>query len=328
MKKKYMFMSILLSFILAIGFMIPVQASSDDYSSHGRLHISGNQLVDKNGNAVVLKGASTHGLSWYPKYVNYNSFKTLKSWGANTIRLAMYTSEYHGYCSGGSQKKLKALVCKGVSYAKKLGMYVIIDWHILSDGNPNTHKKAARSFFKYMSSKYKNDGHVLYEICNEPNGNVSWAQVKSYAKYVIPTIRKKSPQSIIICGSPTWSQDVDKAAASPLPYKNVAYSLHYYAATHKEWLRNKITTARNKGLCVMVTEYSITDSSGNGNVDLSSANAWATYMKENKMSYIQWSLCNKNESSALIKSSCNKLSGWDDNDLSETGKYLKQRLAS
>lgn len=33
-------------------------------------------------------------------------------------------------------------------------MYVIIDWHILSDGNPNTYVEDAKEFFTQMALKY------------------------------------------------------------------------------------------------------------------------------------------------------------------------------
>lgn len=33
-------------------------------------------------------------------------------------------------------------------------MYVIIDWHILSDGNPNTYVEDAKKFFAQMALKY------------------------------------------------------------------------------------------------------------------------------------------------------------------------------
>lgn len=151
------------------------------------LHVEGTKLCDKKGKVVQLRGVSTHGLSWYPEYVNDKYFKELHDkWGANVVRLAMYTEEYNGYCSGdaNNRKNLKALVKKGVKLASKYNMYVIVDWHILSDGNPKTHQKASKAFFKDMSKALKGYDNVLYEICNEPNGGTDWKTIKSYAKAV------------------------------------------------------------------------------------------------------------------------------------------------
>jgi len=318
--------ALFLALLIVLSGIMPAEAKAGGlYNKHGRLSVKGTQIVDKNGKAFVLKGASTHGLSWYPEYVNKKAFKTLRSYGANCVRLAMYTSEYNGYCTGGNKTQLENLVAKGVKYATELNMYVIIDWHILNDGNPKTYQSQAVKFFKKMAKKYKNNGHVIYEICNEPNG-CSWSDVKSYAKKVIKTIRTYDKKNLIIVGTPTWSQDVDVAAQSKLSGKNLVYACHFYAATHKKWLRQKITAARKKGLCVMISEYSITDASGSGTVDKTSAKAWAKYIDKYKMSYIQWSLCNKNEKSAIIKSSCAKKSGWTSSNLTTTGKYFKSRM--
>lgn len=127
-------------------------------ATHGRLSVKGADLVDAKGKKFQLRGISTHGINWdvgYP-YVNKAAFKTLRDdWGVNAVRLAMYTSEYNGYCAGGSKAALRNQIYKGVKYATDLGMYVIIDWHILNDGNPMTQVAEARRFFATMAKKYK-----------------------------------------------------------------------------------------------------------------------------------------------------------------------------
>jgi endoglucanase len=246
--------------------------------------------------------------------------------GVNTIRLAMYTSEYNGYCSGGDKNTLKQTVKNGVEYATELGMYVIIDWHILSDGNPNTNVTEAISFFDEMSKTYASYGNVLYEICNEPNG-ASWSDVKTYAQQVIPVIRANDKNGIIIVGTPTWSQDVDTAASDPITgYDNIVYALHFYAATHKDDIRNKLVTAHNKGLPVFVSEFSICEASGNGTNDTSSAQTWLDLLNSYGISYVAWNLSNKAESSSLLSSSCTKTGGFTYDDFSESGKWYLNQL--
>ncbi len=133
------------------------------------LKVKGTQLVNTKGKSVQLKGVSTHGLAWYPKYVNQKAFTYMKkNWKINVVRLALYTSEYNGYCTGdaANRKALEKKIDQGVKYATKAGLYVILDWHILSDGNPKTYEKQSLAFFKKMASKYKKFTNVLYEICN------------------------------------------------------------------------------------------------------------------------------------------------------------------
>lgn len=314
--------------IVAAFMMLMLSATvlATPVSEHGRLSVKGTNLVDSKGKKFQLKGVSTHGIAWFPEYVSKASFQSLRDkWGANTVRLAMYTAEYNGYCTGGSKNKTiqKKKVMEGVKAATDLGMYVIIDWHVLNDRNPNKYKKEAIAFFKEMAQKYKNQKNVIYEICNEPNGNVSWAQVKSYAQDVIKEIRKIDKNAIILVGTPTWSQDVDIAAKSPIKgYSNIMYTCHFYAATHKASYRKKLETAVNAGLPVFVSEFSICEASGNGGVNKTEANKWMSLLNKYNISYVAWSLSNKNETCSLLKSSCNKKSGWTANDLSETGKWL------
>ncbi|MBQ2053985.1 MAG: glycoside hydrolase family 5 protein, partial [Eubacterium sp.] len=206
--------------------------SGTPLENHGKLSIDGTDVVDKNGKKYQLKGVSTHGLAWFPEYVNKDAFQTLRDdWGANLIRLAMYTGESGGYCQDGDKSKLKSLVDDGVEYATELGMYVIIDWHILSDNNPSINQDEAIAFFDEMSAKYVDYDNVLYEICNEPNGSTSWSDIKEYAEAVIPVIRANDKDAIIIVGTPTWSQDVEIAADDPITgQENIAYTTHFYAA--------------------------------------------------------------------------------------------------
>ncbi len=302
----------------------------NETKASGALSVSGNKLVNQYGKQVQLRGVSTHGLAWYPQYVNQQLFNELGSqWKANTVRLAMYTAEYNGYCSGGNQAELKSLVKKGIDYATNAGLYVIVDWHILSDGNPNTYKDQAKSFFNEISSQYRNNTNIIYEICNEPNGGTTWQQIKSYAQEVIPVIKANDSDAVIIVGTPNWSQQVNLAQQDPITgYSNIMYALHFYAGTHKDDLRNTMISAYNAGLPIFVSEFGITDASGNGNLDTSSANQWIEALNSRGISYICWSLSNKNESSALINSSCNKISGFGTNDLSGQGQWLLNVLNS
>lgn len=297
------------------------------FEEHGKLSVKGTRLVDAAGNPFQLKGPSTLGIVWYPEYINKAAFETVRSWGANLIRLAMYTMEEDGYLSGGDQEYQKQLLDTGVKAAAELGMYVILDWHILSDGNPKTHMEEAKKFFAEMTEKYADYGNVLYEICNEPNGEgVDWACVKEYAEEVIPVIRKNAPDAVIIIGTPNWSQDVDHAADAQVEGENLMYAVHYYAATHKQYLRDKVSYALSKGAPVFISEYSNCDASGNGDIDEEEAVKWAEFADEHQLSYAQWNLANRNESSSMIKVECKKTSGWEDADLTQTGLWMKNRL--
>lgn len=297
-------------------------------SVNGALSVHNGQLTDAGGNPVLLRGISTHGIAWYPQYINRECFHSLKTqFGANAVRLAMYTAEYGGYCAGGDQDQLKELIRSGIQYAQEEDMYVIVDWHILSDKDPNRYVKYARAFFSEISEEFSQCNHILYEICNEPNGNVTWNKIRKYANKVIPVIRANDPDAVIIVGTPKWSQTVSAAAKKPLSsWSNIMYAFHFYAATHKDSMRTSLEKVLKKNLPVFVTEFGICEASGSGNIDLQQAKEWMDLLDSYNISCMMWNLSNKDETCALLKTSCTKVSGFTQDDLSETGKWLVQML--
>lgn len=302
------------------------------YKAHGKLAVSGTDLVDASGSKFQLKGVSTHGLTWFADFVSKDTYQYFKdSFGINLVRFAMYTDtgDSYGYCSGGNKSEIEELLGKGVDAATDLGLYAIIDWHILNDNDPNMHIDDAKDFFDRISKKYASYGNVIYEIANEPNGGTTWDSVKSYAETIIPIIRKNAPDAIIIVGTPTWSQDVDVAAADPITDQtNLMYAVHFYAATHKDDLRNKVQSALDSGLPIFVSEFGLCDASGNGSIDYDQSNAWFDLINDRNLSYAAWNISNKAETSSLFDSSCTKTSGFTDDDLSDSGRYIKEKIES
>ena len=307
----------------------PSVDDSTPYGQHGALHVENGKLTGADGNTVQLYGMSTHGIAWFPQYINYDSFRTLRDdWNTNCIRLAMYTAEYGGYCAGGDKEQLKQLVRDGVSYATELGMYVIVDWHILSDCDPNQNKDEAIAFFREMSEAFADNDNVLYEICNEPNSGTSWDSIKSYAEEVIPVIREQKPDAVILVGTPTWSQEIDKAAASPLTFDNIMYTLHFYAGTHKDDLRNRLETCAQNNLPIFVSEFGMCDASGNGANDFDSTTKWLDLLNKYQISFCCWNLANKDESSSVFKAASTALSDWTDEDFNESGRWIRNYFRS
>ena len=291
-------------------------------------------MVDQNGVPTQLRGASTHGMHWFPQYVNQNAFQTLRDdWGINMVRLVCYPRDGGsvGYLTGGDSTKqqLDTLIQNGVDYATKLGMYALVDWHVHAY-NPNEYLKEAKIFFTKYATMYKDHDNVLYEICNEPTGT-NWysgngKDLYTYCSEVIKTIRAIDPDAIIICGTNTWSQDVDQVAAKPmkaLGYENIMYTFHFYSATHKENLMEKVRLATKDGTPIFVTEFGICSADGNGSYDAENADRWIALLDELNISFACWSYSNCNEKSAYFKSSCSNAGGdWTADDLTTTGKWL------
>ncbi len=294
-------------------------------SQHGQLSVKNGQLVDKSGKGYQLRGMSTHGLTWFPEFVNESAFKTLRDdWNTNVVRLAMYVDEWgNGQCYMGNKSGSLELLEKGVDICIKLDMYVIIDWHVLNPGDPSKYTNEAKSFFETVSKRYAKYPNVIYEICNEPNGGASWSgNIKPYAEKIIPVIRKNAPNSVIIVGTPTWSQEIDKPLSDPLSYKNVMYAFHFYAATHAG-LRSNVENCVAQGLPVFVSEFGTCDASGGGANDFNETQKWLSYFDKQGISYCNWSICNKDETCSVLRPGTSANGNWSESDLTENGKWMR-----
>ena len=297
-------------------------------SQHGQLSVKNGQLVDKSGKGYQLRGMSTHGLTWFPEFVNESAFKTLRDdWNTNVVRLAMYVDEWgNGQCYMGNKSGSLELLEKGVDICIKLDMYVIIDWHVLNPGDPSKYTNEAKSFFETVSKRYAKYPNVIYEICNEPNGGASWSgNIKPYAEKIIPVIRKNAPNSVIIVGTPTWSQEIDKPLSDPLSYKNVMYAFHFYAATHAG-LRSNVENCVAQGLPVFVSEFGTCDASGGGANDFNETQKWLSYFDKQGISYCNWSICNKDETCSVLRPGTSANGNWSESNLTENGKWIHNWL--
>ena len=296
-------------------------------SDAGALQVCGTQLCDSEGNPVQLRGVSTHGIQWFPEYINEDLFKELKEeWGVNAVRLCLYTEESEGYCEDGDKEALKDLICQGVEYAKEADLYAIVDWHSMQDGDPTTHEDEALLFFEEISERLSGYDNVLYEICNEPN-TVVWKVIKEYALNVIPKIRANDPDAVVIVGTPIYCKAPTEAKKDPITeYDNVMYSLHFYAASHKESIQVEVKGMADAGLPLFVSEFGICSNTGTGSLDIESGDTWMDLLDEYGVSYMIWQLSNKHESSSLIKEECTKTSGFTEDDLTEHALWYREHL--
>lgn len=294
----------------------------------GKLQVKDGTLCGENGEPVQLKGVSTAAITRIDDFLNQDLFVEMRrDWGVNVVRLAMYVLAQDGYTkSEYYHDRNKELVQRGVELAAQTDMYVIIDWHVLDDRNPMEFVDESVEFFDEMSAAYKDYNNVIYEICNEPN-RCEWADIKEYAERVIPVIRANDPDSVIICGTPDWSQGVDQALADPVEFDNLMYTLHFYSATHKDELRDRMVECSEAGLPIFVTEYGVTASNGGFPRDLEEADRWMEALDSHNISCCIWSLSKKGEACNLILSQTKTFKGYTEENFSETGLWFLEMLA-
>lgn len=288
---------------------------------HGQLSVQGTQLVDKSKNPVVLRGMSFGWHSMWPRFYNEKAVGWLKKdFDCTIVRAAMgvelgekaYMKEPEF-----SKDKIEAVI-KG---AIKADIYVIIDWH-----SHNVNLKEAKNFFAVMSKKYSKYPNIIYEVFNEPDYE-TWPEVKAYAEEVIKVIRQNDPNNIILVGSPHWDQDVDLPAADPIiGYTNIMYTMHFYAATHGKELRDRTDEAIKNGLPIFVSESAGMEATGDGALDLKSWQEYMDWMQDRKLSWITWSVSDKDETCSILKKSAKSEGKWKDQDLKESGIKVREFL--
>jgi endoglucanase len=292
-------------------------------STNGRLRTDANRIVGDHGNPVAVSGVSHFWSQWEGEFYSRETIDWLVSdWQVTLTRAALgVQSGKLGYQQQPAREiaKIKAVVDAAIAN----DIYVLIDWH---DHRAQEHTADAVAFFGEMARTYGHHPHVIYEIYNEPL-KVSWSNtIKPYAERVIAAIRAHDPDNLIIVGTPAWSQRVDHAAADPIDDPNVAYTLHFYAATHKADLRAIGQQALDAGLPLMITEWGTVEANGDGAIDPESIADWMTWIKANHLSHAAWSVSNKNEGAAIVKPHVTKLSGWTVDELTANGRFLRNLL--
>jgi len=260
---------------------------------------------------------------WIGKYYTPQTVKWLKDdWRCTVVRAAM-AIDNDGYLKNPDIEKQKVITV--VDAAIQQGLYVIIDWH---DHEAEKHTEQAKVFFSEMAQRYGDKPNVIYEIYNEPL-NVSWVNViKPYAEEIIRVIRQHDPDNIVVVGTRNWSQEVDEAANNPITGDNIAYTLHYYAATHKQWLRDKAASALQKGGALIVTEFGTCEASGDGFLDVAESKAWWQFLDDNKITWTNWSVADKAEATAALKPGASPTGGWSESQITPSGMLVRAELQS
>lgn len=308
-------LTIILSFLCVLS-----THAQDPVKKYGQLQVRGAQLCDQQGNPVILRGVSLGWHNLWPRFYNRKVVQTLKKdWNASVVRAAMGILIEDNYLDNPDF----AMQCMTpvIESAIKQNVYVIIDWH-----SHFLKTEEAKAFFGRMAKKYGKYPHIIYEIYNEPVED-SWADLKKYAYEVIGEIRKYDADNIVLVGCPHWDQDIHLVAESPLEgLRNVMYTVHFYAATHGDYLRERTEAAVKKGIPVFISESGATEASGDGKIDPVSEEKWIQMCERLGVSWVCWSISDKNESCSMLLPRATATGPWSDDVIKEYGKLVKSLL--
>lgn len=283
------------------------------------LTVKGKFLTNADGDTVVLRGVSYGWHNWWAQYYNSESVVWLKNdWHCTVVRAAMGVEPRNAYLSKSNEStKFTEKIIEG---AIKSGIYVIVDWH-----SHGIHTAEAKQFFGTMANKYADCPNIIWEIFNEPVFQ-SWDAVRDYSEQIIDTIRAHSP-NVILVGCPHWDQDLNLVADNPIRGReNIMYTMHFYAATHKEQLRNRYDSALAMGVPIFVSESACCEANGDGVIDLDEWNTWIDWCENNKISWVTWSISSKEETCSMLLPSASITGNWQPTDLSESGILTRQKI--
>ncbi|RYY57939.1 MAG: glycoside hydrolase family 5 protein [Chitinophagaceae bacterium] len=307
---------VLLPFIL----LCAIVAMAQPVNQNGKLKVSGIQLLNVKDEPIVLRGMSFGWHNFWPRFYNKGAVQWLANdWKATVVRAAMGIEPDGGYLKNpeGSRAKIEAVVDAAI----EAGIYVIIDWH-----SHNIQTAEAKDFFTEMAARYGNFPNVIYEIFNEPDEE-SWEDVKTYSAEIIKAIRAVDPDNIILVGSPHWDQDIHIVADDPLQgYSNIMYTVHFYAATHKQQLRDRCDYALKKGIPIFISESAGMEATGDGPVNDEEWTRWIDWCETNLVSWITWSVADKDETCSVLTKKASSTGGWKEQELKPSGKRARQLL--
>ena len=314
------FKLILFSMVVICTFSSFKAPKNSPVAINGKLQVNGTQLCNQNGEAIMLRGASFGWHNLWPRFYNRKAVAWLATdWKCNVVRASMGVGLDDSYLEN-PEYALKCMT-NVIDGAIKQGIYVIIDFH-----SHKIHTEEAKTFFTLMAKKYGNNPNVIYEIFNEPD-YYTWPEVKAYSEELIKTIRAIDADNIILVGSPHWDQDIHLVAEDPIKGQtNLMYTMHFYAGTHKQWLRDRTDAAMAKGIPIFVSECAGMEATGDGPVDEVEWKAFLDWMEARKISWIVWSVSDKNETCSMLLPRASAEGNWTDDLIKSWGKISREAI--
>ena len=299
----------------------PAQPAGSPVACHGALAVRDGKIVGAHGEPVTLRGMSLFWSQWAPQYYAAETVEWLaQDWKIDVVRAAIAAEGEDSARQHFDRELAKASTV--IDAAVENGLYVVVDWHA-----HRSYPDQAERFLVAIARKYGHLPNLIYEPFNEPlRDGVDWSRdVKPYHERVIGAIRAVDPDNLVIAGNPSWSQDVDVAAADPLPFRNLAYTLHYYAGTHRQDLRDKGDAALARGAALLITEFGTVEATGDGPLDYAESEAWWHWAEARDIGWMAWSIGDRDESSAALRPGTPP-AGWSEADLTESGRLLRRKL--
>ncbi|MBB3802121.1 mannan endo-1,4-beta-mannosidase [Xanthomonas arboricola] len=281
------------------------------------LSVSGTQLRESNGNALVLRGINLPH-AWFADRTDA-ALAQIAATGANSVRVVL--SSAHRW-----NRTPEAEVARIIARCKSLGLIAVLEVHDTTgygeDGAAGTLADAANYWTSIRGALVGQENYVIINVGNEPYGNRLSASewVTGHAR-AIATLRNAGLTHALMVDAPNWGQDWqfymrDNAAALLAldSRRNLVFSVHMYEvfgndATVDAYLR----AFQGNRLALVVGEFGA-DHRG-AQVDEAAIMRRA---RQYNVGYMGWSWSGNDSSTQSL----DIVLGWDPTRLSSWGRTL------
>jgi hypothetical protein len=273
-----------------------------DASSPGGYTVEGATIYDAAHNAHLFRGVDRPSLEWDSAGIMLaqSDYMLMASWNANVVRIALdqdfWLSDSPGYNAG-----YAALVDTQLQWAEAAKLDVILDLHWSDKGDytvtPAQQRMAdahSKTFWSQVAARYQGDGHVLFELYNEPH-DVSWdvwlnggASGDGFTvvgmQELYDTVRGTGAENLVLIGGLQFAYDLSGVPSYRVKGQNIVWATHPYNQTGKQpnnWPSGFGFLAATDP--VMATEFGDSMSCG-ADYD----QAFVTYASQHHLSWSAW----------------------------------------
>ncbi len=241
------------AFIAFLALSLACQSFAEDTS--GFVRREGNKLM-LDGREIHLRGICFGNNVFEGEWDNYHElpythhdekdYMRIKSWGMNVIRFYMNYKTFEDDCRPFKYKQTGwEWLDRNIAWAKKYGIYLILDMHVPQGGTQYTNegtglwfnKKNQRRYmalWKAIAKRYANEKIIAgYDLLNEPVVTRSIDQWRDLANRTVKEIRSVDKNHVMvmecILGIMTdWRSFHRAENIFLINDDNVLYSFHFY----------------------------------------------------------------------------------------------------
>jgi endoglucanase len=203
--------------------------------------VRGNRFVNTLGDTILFRGVAIADPDKVEQEGKWNKtlFVKVKEFGATLVRLPIHPVPWRMR----TPFKYLQLLDQAVDWCTELGMYVIIDWHVIGNlgmelfQNPEymTTKQETYEFWRTIALHFKGNNTVaFYELFNEPTlfngqlGSMSWSEWKKINENMIHLIRAYDTERIPLVAGLDWAYDLTPLHIEPIEAEGIGYVTHPY----------------------------------------------------------------------------------------------------